>query len=251
MIGLAIMIKFCLFCRGSFKSQYTKQKFCSEKCANRYNLNNLNKVVLPKKSEALAEFIGIFLGDGELRSHYIAIYLNSISDNKYIEYVKCLCTKLFKGATVTCNKKKHENCVRIQISSVIVVRFLLKMGLKPKKIPEWINSRNTYIKACIKGLFDTEGSISFKQYKTKNGISLYKQLNFRNANMNLIRFVRDKLKLFGFRPTMSLRRSLYISTHDDIDLFRKKIGFGNDKLIKRSLISNWSDFIIWRGAGVV
>ena len=69
--------------------------------------------------------------------------------------------------------------------------------------------------------------------------------------MNLIRFVRDKLKLFGFRPTMSLRRSLYISTHDDIDLFRKKIGFGNDKLIKRSLISNWSDFIIWRGAGVV
>lgn len=240
------MEKKCLYCRDSFKAKYLKQKFCSEKCANRFNLNNLNKVILPEQSVDLAEFIGIFLGDGSLGKHYIGIYLNSVSDRLYISYVKKLCTQLFKGATVTCNKKKNENCTRVQISSVIVARFLTGMRLKPKAIPSWIYNSESYIKACIRGLFDTEGSISFKIYKAKKKISVYKQLNFRNANLDLIKFVRDNLKLFGFKPTMSLKRSLYLSTHESIELFRQLIGFSNSKLSERSLVRDWDDYKRWR-----
>lgn len=245
------MIKTCIYCKSPFKSGYTLQKFCSVRCSNRYNLNNLSKVILPKKSSALAEFIGIFLGDGTLSPYYTAIYLHSIADKNYIEYVKSLCGRLFEGASVTVHKKKSENCIVVQINSVSVVRFLLRMGLATKAIPAWIYKRETYIRACIRGLFDTEGSISFKTYKSRKGIRVYKQLNFRNANSQLIKFVRNNLKSLGFRPTMTLKRSLYLSTHEGIGLFRHKVGFNNPKLIERSLVNNWLKYKIWRGSGAV
>lgn len=184
-----------------------------------------------------------FLGDGTLGSYYIRIYLNSIADKEYISYVERLCRKLFKGASISVKKKGVENCMQIQISSIRVVRFLAHMNLKPKKIPEWIYRKNSYIRSCIRGLFDTEGSISFKVYKTKKNISLYKQLNFRNANQELMKFIRDSLLLYGFKPTDTLKRSLYLSTHKEIETFRQIIGFSNQKLIDKSFIVSWDQFL--------
>lgn len=112
-----------------------------------------------------------------------------------------------------------------------------------KYIPSWIHEDPQYIKSCIRGLFDTEGSISFKIYKSKIGLRLYKQLNFRNANMILMRFIRDNLASMQFSPTRTLRRSLYLSNHKDIDRFRRSIGFSNPKLYKRCLIKTYDQYI--------
>ena len=197
-------------------------------------------MILPRRSNYLAEFIGIFLGDGTIGNCYITIYLNSVADKEYINYVEKLGKRLFEGATIAVRKKGFENCMQIQISSVKVAKFLLSMGLKPKTIPEWIYEKSSYIKSCIRGLFDTEGSISFKTYKTKKNISIYKQLNFRNANLELIKFIRNYLLLLGFKPTKTLKRSLYLSTHEGIDYFCEIIRSSNQKLIERSRVRNWN-----------
>ena len=49
-------------------------------------------------------------------------------------------------------------------------------------------------------------------------------------------FVRNTLVEIGLKPTMTLKKSLYLSNHKSIDYFRKEIGFSNPKLIYRSRI---------------
>lgn len=246
------MVGICNFCKRDFHKRERKYKFCSLTCANRFNLNGLNKVSLPTPTKELAEFIGICLGDGYASKYQVSITLNSIADEKYLPYVVNLSKTLFPGTTISLIKKEG-NATDIRINSVLVAKFLKSMGIIPnvKSIPIWIFDNSEYIKACIRGLLDTEGSISFKKYKSKKGVSLYKQLNFRNADVKLMSFVRDYLVTLGLRPTITLKRSLYISNHRDIDTFRKLIGFSNPKLLERSLICKISDYEKWRAKSLV
>ncbi|MBI3485956.1 hypothetical protein HY025_03340 [Candidatus Daviesbacteria bacterium] len=237
----------CKFCKKEFRKRERTRKFCSLICANRFNLNNLNKVKLPEKSKEFAEFVGICLGDGCAFGYQVAITLNSIADSLYVPYVTKLSGRLFPGATISLIKRK-ENAFDIRINSRQVVEFLKANGVvsNSKFIPNWIITNPFYVRSCLRGLFDTEGSISFKLYQSNTGLSLYKQLNFRNANTILIRFVRDNLIKLGFKPTNTLKRSLYLSNHQSISLFRQLIGFSNPKLLERSLIETAEQYKIWK-----
>lgn len=242
----------CLLCKKEFKKRYSQKKFCSLLCANRHNLNGLNQISLPKNSLALAEFVGIMLGDGHVSKYFVGISLNSIADAEYIKYVAGLSKKLFPEAPISIMPKKTQNCTSIQISSRIIADFLKSMDLMPrkKKVASWILENESYTKACTKGLIDTEGSISFKIYKSRRGISVYKQLNFRNYNQNLMHFVRDTLQTLGMRPTKTLKHSLYLSDHEGIERYGQIIGFGNKKLLERSLVVDYTSYQKWRGTEV-
>lgn len=234
----------CCFCKKKFRKREKKYKFCSLVCSNRYNLNGLSKVLLPNQNTDLAEFIGICLGDGYVSKYQTAIKLNSVSDKNYIPYVLNLITKLFQGAGISLMSNRYENSTDIRINSKIVAEFLKKMGIIPKAkiIPIWILSDARYMQACIRGLIDTEGSISFKKYFSKNGIKIYKQLNFRNYDIKIMKFVRNNLISIGLNPTMTLKKSLYLSNDKSISIYRDKIGFNNPKLLSRSLICNINDY---------
>ena len=229
----------CLFCKKYFRKREQKYKFCSITCSNRFNLNGLNKITLPPRSNDLAEFMGICLGDGYVSNYQSCITLNSVADILYIPYVIALASKLFPEANISTFKRK-DNAVDIRINSKIVADFLKKNGIIANKkiIPFWITNNFDYRKNCMKGLFDTEGSISFKKYSSKRGIMLYKQLNFRNIDIKIMTFVRDILVELGLKPTMTLKKSLYLSNDQSIAVFREQIGFGNPKLHQRSLIHN-------------
>lgn len=235
-----MILGICPFCKKEFRKRTRTYKFCSLICSNRFNLNHKNEVILPKKNVNLAEFIGICLGDGCVTKYQTSITLNSIVDYQYLPYVVSLAKKLFQGATVSVMPNKRENSTDVRVNSITVATFLRDMGIisNAKYVPAWILANSEYTKACIRGLFDTEGSISFKQYVSKKGISIYKQLNFRNANISLMTFVRDNLINLGLKPTITLKRSLYLSNDRSIDTFRQIIGFSNPKLLKRSLISD-------------
>lgn len=233
-----MIIGICLFCKKEFRKRERIYKFCSLICSNNFNLNGLRKIVLPQRGIDLAEFLGICTGDGSVSKYQTEIALNSIADKEYVGYVTELSVKLFPGAKVSALKKNNQNVVRVKINSRIVSDFLLAEGMTPnaKVIPLWILSSSVLIYRFMRGLFDTEGSISFKRYRSKKGLCLYKQLNFRNADVNLMIFVRDNLISLGLKPTTTLKRSLYLSNHDAIDKFRDIIGFSNQKLLTRSLI---------------
>lgn len=240
----------CCNCKKTFRKRERKYKFCSISCSNRFNLNNKHVVKLPRQSKKLAEFIGICLGDGYSSIYQTEITLNAIADKEYIPYVVSLSHTLFLGATISYKKKVSENAVHVLINSKDGSDFLRKMGNIPnnKFIPSWIYKRPSYIKACIRGLFDTEGSISFKVYKGKVKIGLYKQLNFRNTNPILMKFIRDELVALGFTPTRTLKKSLYLSNHESIVRFVKVIGFSNPKLQERSRITTIESYNHWINA---
>jgi len=240
---VSMMIGICIFCKTQYRKREKKRKFCSLSCASRFNKNGVNFVQVPRHSKRLAEFVGICLGDGCAWGYQVSITLNAIADKEYIHYVEELAKALFIGATVTVVKRK-DNALDVRISSRKVVLFMKKMGIvsKAKFIPQWIMGNPTYAKACIRGLFDTEGSISFKKYKSGHGMCLYKQLNFRNANIKLVQFVRDNLVILGLKPTTTLKKSLYVSNHLGIDNFRRDIGFSNPKLLERSLIRDFDSY---------
>lgn len=243
-----MMFGICQFCKRKYRKRERIRKFCSLSCASRYNVNGLNRVILPNQGESLAEFIGICLGDGYAWGYQAGITLNSITDRNYITYVENIARKLFPGATISLIKKKNENAIEIRINSKMVVNFLKGMGIvsHAKVVPAWILKREQYIRPCVRGLFDTEGHISFKLYRSKKGISVYKQLNFRNANMILMKFVKDSLINLGLKPTMTMKRSLYLSNHESIDTYREQIGFSNPKLLERSFIRDINQYEKWK-----
>lgn len=230
----------CGNCKKRFRKRERSRKFCSLICANNFNLNCLIPISLPEENSYLAEFLGICLGDGHCSKYQTSIALNSIVDSEYIPFVIGLCKKLFPQVNPMIIKLKNVNMVDLRLNSRIISDFMRSMGMTPnhKFISPWILNKPEYITSCIRGLFDTEGSISFKTYDAKNEIRIYKQLNFRNYSLELMSFVRDQLVILGFKPTMSLKNSLYISNHDDIDRFREIIGFSNPKLQVRSKIRN-------------
>ena len=244
LVRIKMILGICGFCKKEFRKREKKYKYCSLICSSRANLNGLNKVQLPGNSWELAEFIGICLGDGYTSKYQTGITLNTIADKEYIPYVLRLAKDLFPGASTSLVYRKGENAVDIRINSRIVVDFLREMGIisYAKRVPNWIVENQGYTNACIRGLIDTEGCISFKQYIGRENTSIYKQLIFRNANKMLMQFVRDNLLLLGLKPTMSLRRSLYLSNDQSIMIYCDFIGFSNPKLIYRSLIKTPEDY---------
>ncbi|MBF8249877.1 MAG: DOD-type homing endonuclease protein [Candidatus Levybacteria bacterium] len=243
-----MIIGFCPYCKRKFRKREQKRKFCSLICSSNFNKNGLKQIKLPPKSKFLAEFVGICLGDGCVAKYQIGITLNTIADKNYIPYVVNLINNLFPAIKVALVRKRDANALDVRINSRIISDFLLDMGIVPnnKKVPDWILTSGEYRNYCVRGLFDTEGSISFKTYVSKKGISLYKQLNFRNTNEKLMRFVRDALKDMGLRPTMTLKKSLYLSTHESIEYFNKRVGFGNPKLTRRATIRTVDEYNIWK-----
>jgi len=224
----------CNYCNKEYKKREKKRKFCSITCANRFNLNGSHKITLPIFNSQLAEFIGICLGDGSTGVYQIGITLNARADIDYIPYVYRLSQTLFPGAGVALVQRK-DNAVDVRITSKTVVLFLKENGIiaHAKYVPEWIKQNAIFTHACIRGLFDTEGSVSKKMYVSKTGLRTYYQLNFRNTNKKIMLFVRDGLLAIGLSPTTSLANSLYLSNPSSISTFRSRIGFSNPKLVEK------------------
>jgi hypothetical protein len=194
---------------------------------------------LPQQyNSELAEFFGILLGDGSVTRYYTRIYLNLIADKGYEKKIIYLIKKLFLDINICLMNRPKRGTKEIQISSKEVSDYLVKVGFIPKirSVPGWITKRRSFVKATLRGLFDAEGSIGIKYYKSKKGLRIYKQLTFTNSNKNLLTFVENNLKNLGFSPTKNSKRNIYISNNKDIKKYFAMIGTSNPKLEKKMKI---------------
>lgn len=237
----------CLFCKKTFGKQYKSQKFCSLKCsANADRHSNRHKVVLPDINDPrLAELLGIMAGDGNFGPRFFVISLNAKTDNDYAIFVWKLAQKLFPGATVTIHYKSRGHVHRIQISSVMVIKFLRRIWPDRKQIPIHILSDKGFKINFVRGLIDTEGSIGFKIFKGAKGFSIYKQLTFTNYNNDYRQIVHDVLKQNGFNPTLPAR-NIYISNKSDIERYFNLIGSHNSKMKVKNSIETYKDYIEYK-----
>lgn len=202
---------------------------------------NTKYVHFPKQSTELAEFVGILLGDGNInaykkgkkvRTYHIKIAGDYKTDKGYhIEYIKPLCEKLFQiNAREIRLIKQNERFIVMYGKRLI--EFFREMGINPgdkivnqSTIPEWVYKRKSYIRACLRGLIDTDGSVFRMSRKDPNLI----RISFKNANRVLLDDAREAFTGLGFHPSKVTWRTIFISRQSEIRKYLKEIGFSNDK----------------------
>jgi len=126
-------------------------------------------VKIPKTNDCrFAEFYGILLGDGCIYSNLTGLCISgdSLYDLCYIKnYVSPLVENLF-GVEPKIYISKRERAVRCVLYSKIISRYLVGLGF-PKGLKKNGNSKILHVffenkdllKACIRGIQDTDGSV--------------------------------------------------------------------------------------------
>jgi len=231
-------------------------KFILEKLADNWGRSiggkkspgNTKSIVTPLESKDLAEFYGIMLGDGNLTkikgykigNYQIRIVGDSRNDRVYLEnYVKILIEKLF-SVRVNVSKMKDANALILVATSRELVDFLQIKGFKPGDkirnlldIPDWIKENKEFLKFCLRGLYDTDGSV----YKLTNQNSY--QILFTNYNPVLLNSVRQSLLSLGIGVSkISRGRDITITKKSELRKFLKEVGFSNIKHLDKVKLWN-------------
>ena len=138
------------------------------------------KFVTPQHSCELAEFLGIVLGDGGLTDGQCEISLHMVDDIQFAEHVRKLANRLFGAKSSISSYAKH-NVIKVVISGVKFIDMLEDFGLKRGNkikhqvdIPDWIKNNPKYVRACMRGLYDTDGG-TFTHNHIVNG---HRYINF-------------------------------------------------------------------------
>lgn len=203
---------------------------------------SLKEIKIPYHSIELAELIGIMLGDGNVqsfvRSKKIATYMVRVAGNRKDEYryitvhVANLVKSLFGVQPKL--EKIRANRLSLVVHSKNLVDYFIASGLKAGNkidnqvtIPEWIFQKEDFLKACIRGLIDTDGSIYMA--------GKWPQICFKNHNSRLLQDFRRALIYLGYYASKATWNKVYISRKSDIQKFYKEIGFSNSKNARRYL----------------
>ena len=137
------------------------------------------------------------------------------------------------------SKPKDKVCMPSEILSKNLIEFLISIGLKygdkvvnKVGIPNWIKSDLTFLKACIRGLIDTDGSI----YELKPHWPGLWQICFTNKSEQLLSDFSEGLISVGINPSKTYRYKdgkktpkIYVTKKSELSKFYKEIGFSNPK----------------------
>ena len=186
-----------------------------------------------KKDESLAEIIGILLGDGHLSNGQVWITLGT-KEKAYADYVNELFFKIFGYYLKFCIRKDGNRDLYIGFKEL--VNYFKNMGLVENKVrsqvgvPSWILKNHKFHAHCLRGLFDTDGSI----YKIRSG----HQISFRNMSIPLLKNIRYMLLKIGFNPSQISNFSVYLTRKGDLSRFRSMIGSKNP--FKHKRLEKWA-----------
>lgn len=212
------------------KSSWLKRKGNPE-LWNKYTI----PITEPKESVDLAEFMGIMLGDGGLTHFQCSIYLHSEIDKEFAYYVKGLVNKLFGIIPKIYIHNRHK-VLRVSVSSVNLVKYLTSKGLSLGNkvhlqvgVPAWILLKQDYIKTCIRGLIDTDGSFILHRYRIKEKMYTYPKISFSNRSEPLLEFVYQGLKQLGFNPRRTYKSEVWLHNQNEVKRYLEVIGVSNYK----------------------
>lgn len=197
---------------------------------------------IPKESEDLAELFGIILGDGGLTRYQCVVYLNSDTDQEFALYVQNLIDKLFNSRP-SIYKTRKDHVWKVSIGGVDLVEYLNSKGLSLGNkvllqvgVPEWISTKEEYVRACIRGLVDTDGCFSIHTYKVKNKSYSYPKMAFSNRSEPILRFVYQGLKQLSFNPKRTFRYGVWLHNQQEVRRYLKEIGTRNYKASVRKIL---------------
>lgn len=191
------------------------------------------------KDVLLAEFVGIMIGDGGITEYQTVVTTNSEDDREHSQFVAQLAQKLFR-IKPSLNDRNDSKCTRIVISSKELTNQLVELGLKRGHklnqgldVPDWVRKDEEFMKACLRGVFDTDGSIYQERHHRKGKTYCYSRLSFVSMSPQLRETMYESLRKFGFDPKIRGNRSVNLEQQKDIDMFFQIIGSNNPKHLRR------------------
>ena len=204
------------------------------------------KIKLPNKiTPNLAEEIGMHYGDGFLSATRYDYRLKGNPKDEveyYLSYIKPMFKELYN---LDLNVKKFEKSFGFETYSKALWEFKKKViGIKPGKkydisFPETLKVNNIKILAgFIRGLFDTDGSLSFKSIYGYE--RYYPAIEISLTSKKLIKEVGEIIKMLGFNPSIYFndkygRISIYGVA--SFNRYEELIGWSSPKNIKK--VSDW------------
>lgn len=195
----------------------------------KFNNQNLSVRVPIRYSQALAEFVGILLGDGHLTPTQVTVTLGT-KELAYAVYVANLLEGLVGVKPKIAITKRGDKVV--YIGSTRLVRWFLSMGLAHNKVfsqvcaPDWCYGNKSFCRAFLRGLIDTDGSIYLMRRRAL-------QISFCNKSKPLLYSARLMLMELGFHPSRVGEKNIYLTRKEDIYKYVTEIGFKNPKHTKR------------------
>ncbi len=154
------------------------------------------------RTEALAEIVGIILGDGAITNTQVRISLDRKVDRAYAVFVSKLMHSVFHEKP---SWTERENVITLTISGMDLVNALESIGMRRGDkvahqvgIPSWIYTQINFQKACVRGLMDTDGGVYFHHHVS--GGYRYRSfgLSFGNHSTPLITGVDRILRRLKF-----------------------------------------------------
>ena len=190
-------------------------------------LRHLQLKTLSKNKKLQAYVIGLSIGDGNLSNpNGRAVRLRITCDKNYpllLKEVMHSIQKLLPQNKVSIIKRKgcfDVSCYSNQWEKIL--EWKAKGGSKIKqnvRIPDWIKKEKAYIKECLRGLFQTDGSI----YKDRK----YTMVNFVTEIPILAKDVVKMIQAIGYKPNLQKIKSKN-QTKFTIRLSRDSKKFIND-----------------------
>lgn len=210
-------------------------------------VGKVKSIKVPEFSEELAEFTGIFLGDGSITKSQIMIFINSLTDREYGYFIKNLIQKLFR-VSASIYFRDDYSLMTITISRIKLVEFCnKKLGLKTGNkiklqvdIPDWIKDNLEFEKACMRGLMDTDGCIFYECHTINGKKYCYPRLSFVTASEPLRDSVFHILNKLHLDPKIRNVNKRYVQIEDKekIREYFEIIGSSNPKHLNRYYKSN-------------
>lgn len=187
----------------------------------------------PYLTEEFSEILGALAGDGHISnsSYEISITCSSKLDKEYIYHLKPIFERLFnlKFKVII-----QDTRIRLKTYSKNLAFFLhkeygLPLGSKKGKlkIPVKLKNNESFLKAYIRGLFDTDGSVYIRREKDL-------VIEIISADKNHLKEIKETLNFLGFYCGIS-GKNLHIYQKQMIRKFFMDIKPANSKHLKKYL----------------
>lgn len=192
--------------------------------------NNLKIVENVTSDIRFSELIGVILGDGNISKKVIEVTLENPYENSYADYISSIVEGIFG---IPLKKRIDGSRIRLLLYSVDAVGFVNSIGLKTgdkiknqTSIPRFILHNEDLLKACMRGLIDTDGGM-FRKDKLGNRIII----EFKNNNPKLLADALTGFSKLGYSVSKSGPHAIRIQNQAEVKKYMKDIGSHNDKII--------------------
>lgn len=186
-------------------------------------------ILIPNKNEGLAEAIGAIMGDGSLSPMQLQVSLNIKTDRDYANYLKNLFERLFK-IQVSIHEREQYSTITLVASSNKLVSFLningLPIGNKIMQnidIPDWIHQRKAWQRACLRGLFDTDGCTYIDRHRYKMKLYGHIGVAFTSYSPPLLQSINKALNDLNYHPTLTTKMRVLLRQEKEIFKFFQEI----------------------------